>query len=51
MFERGLQRQADACPYRYMAGRGSVREEEKGHEEGGNPSNPGRGERNGTTVS
>lgn len=51
VFERGLQSQAEACPYRYMAGKGWVREEEKGHEEGGNPSNPGRAERNGTTVS
>lgn len=34
-FERGLQRQAKACPYRYMAGRGRVREEKKAQKGGG----------------
>lgn len=38
----GLQRQAEACPYRFVSGRGGVRGEGKRHEEGGNPSNPGR---------
>ena len=31
----GLQRQAKACPYRYKAGRGRVREDERGQEGGG----------------
>ena len=30
----GLQRQAKACPYRYKAERGRVREEERGQEGG-----------------
>lgn len=45
MFER----QAKACPYRYMAGRSRVREEGKGQEGGlrrGGLSKPGGGEKN-----
>lgn len=44
----GLQRQTKACPYRYKAERGRVREEERGQEGGGGGalSNPGQGERN-----
>lgn len=37
MFERGLQRQAKACPCRYTAGRGRVGEEGKEQEGGGGP--------------
>lgn len=45
-FERGLQRQAKACPHRYMARRGRVREEKKAQKGGGGGlSNPGRGEK------
>lgn len=53
MFERGLQRQAKACPHRYMVGRGREGEEGKGQEggvkgwegEGGRLSISGRGEK------
>ncbi len=38
--------QAKACPYRYEAGKGRVREEGEGQEGGGTLSNPGRGEKN-----
>lgn len=42
MFERGLQRQAKACPHRYMVGRGREGEEGKG-QEGGVGVGKGRG--------